>query len=90
MAHHKDAVKRNRQAAKASARNQHYTTRMRNQIKKLREALDKGDYATAAAHLPETVSVIQHTAQKGVIHARQADRRVSRLSQQVNAIRPAT
>lgn len=87
MAHHKDAEKRNRQATKANARNQHYTTRMRNQIKKLREALDKGDFAAAAAQLPETVSVIQHTAQKGIIHSRQADRRVSRLSQQVNALR---
>lgn len=87
MAHHRDAEKRMRQAEKARKRNQHYTSRMRNQLKKLREAIDSGDHAAATAELNLTVSVIQTTAQKGVIHKRQADRRVSRLMTQVNALR---
>ena len=87
MAHHRDAEKRQRQAEKARQRNQHYTSRMRNQLKKLREVIESGDHAAAQAELNATVSVIQTVAQKGVIHKRQADRRVSRLAQQVNALR---
>lgn len=87
MAHHRDAKKRILQAEKARVRNQHYTSRMRNQLKKLREVIARGDHAAAQAELNITVSVIQATAQKGVIHKNQADRRVSRLMHQVNALR---
>lgn len=86
MANHKDAAKRARQAAERRQRNRSYRTRMRNQIKELRAAIDAGDAEQAKALLPETVSVIQHVAQKGIIHARNAARRVSRLAQAVNKI----
>lgn len=88
MANHKDAAKRARQAEERRIRNRSYRSRMRTQIKKLREAIDTGDLATAEALLPETVSVLQHTAQKGIIHPRNAARRVSRLAHAVNALRP--
>ncbi len=88
MAHHKDAEKRQRQAEKARQRNQHFTSRMRNEIKKLREAVASGDKAAAEAQLSETVSVIQRVAQKGVIHKNQADRRVSRLAALVKTTTP--
>lgn len=87
MAHHADAEKRLRQSEKARMRNKSYRTRMRNQIKKLNEIIADGDHAAAATELAATVSVIQGIAQKGVIHGRQADRRVSRLTQAVNALR---
>lgn len=87
MATHKDAEKRARQSEQARIRNKSYRTRMRNEIKKLNEAIDAGKHAAAEAQLRETVSVIQRVAQKGVIHSRQATRRVSRLAQQVNALR---
>ena len=87
MAHHKDAEKRERQADKANARNKHNRTRMRTQIKALREAIDSGNAEAAQTALSATVSVIQQVAQKGVIHRSQAARRVSRLAQQVNALK---
>lgn len=86
MANHKDALKRMRQNAGRRARNRHYRTMMRNQIKALREAVDSGDAAAAQAQLPKTVSMIQRVCAKGIIHRRQAARRVSRLSKAVNAI----
>ncbi len=86
MANHKDALKRARQANERRLRNRHYRSRMRNHIKALRAAIDAGDAETARSLLPETVSVIQHVAQRGIIHKRNAARRVSRLAQAVNKI----
>ncbi len=86
MATHKDALKRARQSIERRLRNRHYRSRMRNQIKALRAAIDAGDAAAAQALLPVAVSTIQKTAQRGVIHKRNAARRVSRLTLAVNAI----
>ncbi len=86
MANHKDAIKRNKQNQKARARNRHNRSLMRNRIKALREAVKSGDQAAAAEQLKLTVSTIQRVAQKGVIHRRQAARRVSRLAQAVNGL----
>lgn len=87
MAHHKDAIKRIRTSDEARQRNKHYRSRMRTEIKRMRAALEDGDLETAQSLLSSTVSVIQHTAQKGVIHRRQAARRVQRLQLQLNALR---
>lgn len=86
MANHKDAAKRNRQNQKKRNQNRQYRTRMRNQIKSVRTAVENGDVATATEQLRNTVSIIQHLAGKGVLHKRQAARRISRLHQAVNAI----
>lgn len=86
MANHKDALKRARQAEERRLVNRTYRTRLRGQIKKLRAAIEAGDAEAAKALLPKTVSVIQHTATKGVIHKRNAARRVSRLAQAVNGM----
>ncbi len=86
MANHKDALKRHRQNLKRRMRNRHYRTRMRTEIKRLRKALEAGDVEAAQAQLPKAVSMIQRVAQKGVIHKKQAARRVSRLSRAVQAL----
>ena len=86
MANHKDAAKRNRQNQKKRNQNRQYRTRMRNQIKSVRTAVENGDVATATEQLRNTVSIIQRLAGKGVLHKRQAARRISRLHQAVNAI----
>ena len=89
MANHNDALKRNRQNIVRRARNRHYRTMMRTQIKKLNAAIDSGDAAAAQAALPATVSLIQRVAGKGIIHRRQAARRVSRLTSKVVALASA-
>ena len=83
---HKDAFKRMRQNEKQRVRNRSYRTRMRTQIKKLRVAIEAGDSQAAKEQLPQTVSMIHRLAQKGIIHRKQAARRVSRLSHSVNAL----
>ena len=86
VATHKDALKRIRQNVKRRARNRHYRSMMRNRIKALVEAIESGDVEAAKAKLPETVGMIQRVASKGIIHKRQADRRVSRLTNKVVAL----
>lgn len=86
MAHHKDAIKRMKQNEGRRARNRHYRSRMRNQIKRVRDAVAAGDADTAQAQLREAVSVIHRVCQKGVIHRNQAARRISRLNSAVKAI----
>lgn len=86
MATHKDALKRIRQNVKRRARNRHYRSMMRNRIKALVDAIEAGDLEAAQAKLPETVGMIQRVASKGIIHKRQANRRVSRLTNKVVAL----
>jgi small subunit ribosomal protein S20 len=86
VANHKDALKRIRQNAVRRARNRHYRSTMRSQVKKLRKAIESGDAAIAQAELPKAVSLIQRLAQKGIIHKKQAARRVSRLNVAVNKL----
>lgn len=82
-------MKRMRQNANVRTRNRHYRSTMRTQIKKVREAIEAGDHATAEAGLPSAVSLIQKLAQRGIIHKRQANRRVARLSKAVNGAKAA-
>lgn len=89
MAHHKDAIKRIKQNEKRRARNRHYRSRMRNQIKRLREVVAAGDVTQAQEQLRTTISLIHRVASKGVIHRNQAARRISRLNKAVKTIATA-
>jgi small subunit ribosomal protein S20 len=86
VATHQDAIKRMKQNEVRRARNRHYRSRMRNEIKNVREAVAAGDVATAQAHLKAAVSIIHRVYSKGVIHRNQAARRISRLNKAVKAI----
>ena len=86
MAHHKDAIKRIRTSRAANDRNRADRSRLRNKVKALRESIDGGDKAAATAALPSTVSVLQKLARKGVIHRRNAARRISRLAKAINSL----
>ena len=86
MANTKSAEKRNRQNIKARERNRAQRSTLRTAIKKLRTAVASGDAARAQEILPETLSVIDKTAQKRVIHANTASRYKSRLAQKVAAL----
>ena len=80
MANHQDAIKRNKQNEKRRMRNKHYRSVMRNQIKRLRAAVEAGDKGAANDELKKAISVIQRVAAKRVIHKNQAARRCSRLN----------
>ena len=79
MANHKSAEKRIRQTAKRRLRNRNNITRMRGAVKKLRSAVAEGDQKTAQELLQPTLSIVDRTAQKGVIHGNKAARTKSRL-----------
>jgi small subunit ribosomal protein S20 len=86
MANTKSAEKRNRQNVKVRERNRSQRSRLRTAIKNLRAAVASGDAARAAELLPQTLSVIDKTAQKRVIHANAASRYKSRLSLRVASL----
>lgn len=83
MPQHKSAMKRMRTSRRARTRNMAARTRLRTAVKHVRIADTK---AAAEEALAKAVVVIDKTAQKGVIHKRQAARRKSRLTRLVNAM----
>ena len=86
MANHKDAIKRNKQNLVRRTRNRAGRTRMRNQIKKVRTAVEAGDHVLAMEAFRDAKSTIQRIASKGIIHRNQASRRIARLNAAVKAI----
>ena len=86
MANIASAMKRNRQNVKRRSHNRHYRSSMRTQVRNLRKAIDAGDADAAKNLLPLAVASIQKVAQKGIIHKKNAARRVSRLAKSVNEL----
>jgi len=89
LANHKSAIKRAKQNELRRVRNRSRRTRMKHVMKSLEEALTSNNPELAASRLRETVSIIDRTACKGVIHKNHAARKVSRLTQRVNALAPS-
>ena len=86
MANHADAIKRNRQNLVRRQRNRSYRATMRNQVKAIRAAIEAGDAEKAQELLPTVTRTLHRTAQKGIIHRKNADRRISRIARAVNAL----
>lgn len=83
MANTPSALKRIRQTAVNRERNRSQRSRMRSAVKALRAQLDEGDAEGARQTLPETLRLIDVTAQKGAVHVNQAARTKSRLTRAV-------
>ena len=86
MANHKSAIKRAKQSEQRRIRNRSRRTRMKHAIKSLEEALVSRNAEEAQSRLKEAISVIDRTASRGVIHKNHASRKISRLTQKVNAL----
>lgn len=86
MAHHKSAIKRNKQNVIRNARNTHIRSTMRTFVKQVRTAVATGDAQEAKTALERAVPFIDKAATKGVIHKATASRKISRLSKLVNAL----
>jgi small subunit ribosomal protein S20 len=86
MANHASSLKRARQTIRKTAVNRANKSRVRGSLRLLREALQKGDAATAAEQFRSTVSALDKSVQKGVLHKNTASRYKSRLSARVKAI----
>jgi small subunit ribosomal protein S20 len=87
LATHKSSEKRARQATKISTRNTQTENSVRSWEKKLRTAIASKDAKAAQQLLKDYTSKIGKAAQKGVVHVKNASRKVSRLSKQVSALK---
>ena len=79
MANTLSAKKRIRQNAKRRIRNRIVRGRTRTAVKQARTAIDSGDAQAAVEAVKLAVSHLDRTANKGVIHRKNAARRKSRL-----------
>ena len=79
MANTKSAQKRNRQALRRRARNQAVRTQVKSAVKKAREALALKDPAKFQEALRAAARTLDRAASKGVLHKKNASRRIARL-----------
>jgi small subunit ribosomal protein S20 len=86
MANHFSALKRARQTERKTVVNRSNKTRLRSAIRKFREALAAGNKDNANQLFRETISALDKSVQKGVIHKNTASRYKSRLSARLEAV----
>ena len=84
MPNHKSSEKRVRQSEKRRVINRANRTKVRTYIKKVRAALDSGKSDEIQKVLPDAISVIDKSVQKGVMHKNAAARYKSRLTAKAN------
>jgi len=87
MANHQSALKRARQTEKRTAVNRANASRLRTQLRELRESIEKGSKADAEQVYRATVSALDKAIQKGTLHENTAARYKSRLGKRVSALK---
>ena len=87
MATHVSAEKRARQTVRRTKTNTSVTSALKTFEKKVRDAYEKKDAKVALVALQTLASEFDKAASKGVVHAKKAARKVSRLSKLVNGIK---
>ncbi len=86
MANHVSSLKRSRQTITKTAINRANKSKLRGTLRALREAIAGGDKKTLVAVYRETVSVLDKSVQKGVLHKNTASRYKGRLNARVKAV----
>jgi small subunit ribosomal protein S20 len=89
LANTKSAEKRNRQALKRRARNTTVRTTVKGALKKAREALSTKDAAKTGDAVKAATRTLSKAASKGVLHKRNASRRIGRLAKAAHAAKAA-
>jgi len=89
MANHVSSLKRARQTETRTAVNRANRSRVRSSLRAMREALVKGDAKSANQQFRETVSTLDKSVQKGVLHKNTVSRYKSRLNTRLKAIATA-
>lgn len=89
MANHVSALKRARQTERRTAVNRSNRSRVRGSLRAMREVLAHGDAAAAQTQYRETVSVLDKSVQKGVLHGNTASRYKSRLNARLKVLATA-
>jgi small subunit ribosomal protein S20 len=86
MANHKSAEKRNRQNERRRLVNRQNLRRLRTQMKRMGEALESRNSEQVKNLLSPTLSIIDKSIQKGVLHKNAASRHKSQIMQKANAM----
>jgi len=86
LANHKSAAKRARQTVRKTTINSRTKARARTCEKKLRAAISKKDKGAAQELLITYTSKSAKAAQKGIIKAKTASRKIGRLSKSVHQL----
>ena len=87
MATHKSAIKRNRQNEIKRLRNRSIKSQLKTRIKRVGLAIEAKEFEKARETLSQAIPFIDKAASKGVIHKRNAARKISRLTNKVNALK---
>jgi small subunit ribosomal protein S20 len=85
MPNSKSAAKRHRQSLVRRDRNRAAKSKIKTQVKKVREAIAAGDAAKAETEFRVAVKTVDQAAAKGVVHANLAGRVKSRLSSAIKS-----
>jgi small subunit ribosomal protein S20 len=86
MANHVSSLKRARQTIVKTAVNRANKSKLRGTLRALREAIAAGDKKTLVAVYRDTVSVLDKSVQKGILHKNTASRYKGRLNARVKAV----
>ena len=89
MATHKSAIKRHKQSLKLRTHNRNVRSTLRTSVKTLSEHLAKGDLVSAEKTLREVTRLFDKAAVHGVLHKKNAQRSISRVSKRVAAAKAA-
>jgi small subunit ribosomal protein S20 len=80
---HASAVKAHRQTLKRTEHNRELRSKLRTNLKSIRQAIAAGENGKAKTLLRDTFSVVDKMAAKGIIHDNAAGRYKSRLAKKV-------
>lgn len=86
MANHVSSLKRARQTVKRTAVNRANRSKLRTGLRAMREALAGKDAAAARTQYSKTVSLLDKSVQKGILHDNTASRYKSRLNARLKAL----
>ena len=88
MAIHLSAIKRARQNEKRRLRNLHIKSTVKSFVKKVRVAVEEKDVEGAQKALLKVIPLIQKAHSRGVFHKNTSARKISRLTREVNTLKP--
>jgi small subunit ribosomal protein S20 len=83
MANTTSAKKATRKIARRTIVNKSRRTQMRNSIRSVEEAIERGDREAALKAMARAEPELMRAAQRNIVHKNNASRKVSRLSHQI-------
>jgi len=86
LATHKSAEKRDRQSTKRRERNIAAKSALKTKIKAVLGAVGTKNKEASAQALKETIPSLARAAVKGIIHKKNASRKISRLTKKINSL----